>query len=184
MPHITDRRDYDGFGLITERHGLGELVDEALGTLGFRLFVKEERHANGTQGLRKQIDQEFAQIGGWTKITSGGIDWTKSNKGGAKIGVEVQVSARSDLVAVDVMHLQHSLATGVIDVGVIIVPDDTLSPFLTDRTPNLRTAIKYVEQWASDRPVSIVAFRHDGAGEALPKVRTNLGRLPSETGKS
>ena len=176
MPRITDQREYNGFGLLTERHALGELVDEALGTLGFRLLVKEERHANGTRGLRQRIDRRFAQVGGWTKVASGGIDWTKSNARGAKIGIEVQVSARSDLLAVDVMHLQRSLATGVIDVGVIIVPDDTLSRFLTDRTPNLRTAIKHVEQWASDRPVSIVAFRHDGVGEALPKMRTNLGK--------
>ena len=179
MPIITDRRDYNGFKLIVERHGLGGLVEEVLGTLDFPLFVKEERHANGTRDLREQIDRRFAELGGWTKVASGGIDWTKSNEQGAQVGVEVQVSSRSDLVAVDVMHLQSSLATGVIDAGLIIVPDDTLSRFLTDRTPNLRTAVKYVEQWASDRPVSIVAFRHHGPGEALPKKITNLGVPPS-----
>ena len=178
MPQITYRRDYNGFGLITERHGLTELVEEALGALEFHLLIKEERHANGTRGLREEIDRRFASMGGWSKVTSGGIDWTKSNERGAKIGVEVQVSARSDLVAVDVMHLQGRLADGVIDVGVIIVPDDTLSGFLTDRTPNLRTATRYVEQWVSDRPVSVVAFRHDGTGEALPKMITNLGVPP------
>lgn len=178
MPRITDRREYNGFNRIIERHGLKELVEEALSTLGFQLLVREERHANGTRDLREQIDQGFEDLGGWTKVASGGIDWTKSNERGAKIGVEVQVSARSDLVAVDVMHLQKSLADGVIDVGIIIVPDDTLSRFLTDRTPNLRTAVRYVEQWASDRPVSIVAFRHDGPGEALPKMVTNLGLPP------
>ncbi len=176
MPQITARLDYNGFGLLIERHALSELVDEALSTLGFRLLIKEERHANGTRGLRERIDRGFAELGGWAKVASGGIDWTKSNSRGAKIGIEVQVSSRSDLLAIDVMHLQSSLATGVIDVGVIIVPDDTLSRFLTDRTPNLRTAIKHVEQWASDRPVSIVAFRHDGVGDALPKMRTNLGK--------
>lgn len=178
MPRITDRREYNGFNRIVERHGLAELVEEALGTLDFQLLVRQERHANGTRDLRRQIDRGFDDLGGWTKVASGGIDWTKSNDRGAKIGVEVQVSSRSDLVAVDVMHLQASLSTGVIDVGIIIVPDDTLSRFLTDRTPNLRTAVKYVEQWASDRPVSIVAFRHDGPGEALPKMVTNLSGLP------
>ena len=180
MPKITTRRDYNGFSLITERHELDGLVEEALGALQFRLLVKEEKHANGTRGLRKRIDSMFDQAGGWTKVASGGIDWTKSNASGAKVGVEVQVSARSDLLAVDVMHLQDSLAKGVIDVGIIIVPDDVLSPFLTDRTPNLRTAIKHVEQWASDRPVLIVAFRHDGEGDALPKMRTNLGKRPPQ----
>ena len=176
MPRITTRQDYNGFRRITERHGLGQLVEEVLATLDFYLLVKEERHANGTRGLREEIDKRFSRVGGWTKVASGGIDWTKSNERGAKVGVEVQVSSRSDLLAVDVMHLQRSLEQGVIDIGIIIVPDDTLSKFLTDRTPNLRTAIKYVEQGASDRPVLIVAFCHDGVGEALPKVRTNLGR--------
>lgn len=57
----------------------------------------------------------------------------------------------------------------------IIVPDDQLSKFLTDRTPNLSTALRHVQR-AKDLPIQIIAFRHDGAGSALPKIRTNLGR--------
>ena len=56
------------------------------------------------------------------------------------------------------------------------MPDDILSPFLTDRTPNLATAIKHVTHRAKDLPIRIVAFRHDGTGLALPKIITNLGK--------
>lgn len=59
--------------------------------------------------------------------------------------------------------------------GVIIVPDDTLSRFLTDRTPNFATAIKHA-QHAKDLPIRVIGFRHDSVGEALAKMRTNLGR--------
>ena len=69
-----------------------------------------------------------------------------------------------------------SLLAGRIDVGLIIVPDDHLSRFLTDRTPNFRTAIKHIEARASDLPFRVLAFRHDGTGPALEKMRTNVGR--------
>jgi hypothetical protein len=120
----------------------------------------------------------FDSIGGWIKVTVGGIDWTKKNVQCATVGVEVQVSGRSDMLAVDIMHLKEKLVEGFIDVGVIIVPDDVLSRFLTDRTPNFATAVKHVEHRASDLPIRIVAFRHNGAGTALVKMRTNLGKVP------
>lgn len=112
------------------------------------------------------------------KEAGGGIDWTKRNRQGASVGVEVQVSGRSDMLAVDPLHLSAELIAGRIDVGLIIVPDDNLSYFLTDRTPNLRTAIRHVVSRVSDLPIRILAFRHDGIGPALMKMRTNLGRLP------
>jgi hypothetical protein len=68
----------------------------------------------------------------------------------------------------------------VIDAGIIIVPDDTLSRWLTDRTPNLATAVKHIEDRARDLPMRVLAFRHDGPGPALGKVRTNLGKYPWE----
>lgn len=183
MPVISETRDYNGFAKKAARLHLDPLVAEAISTLtGFPLLVKEEKHANGTKGLRQIIDQGFEKVGGWTKVTVGGIDWTKSSDKGATIGVEVQVSGRSDLLAVDIMHLKEKLVEGFIDAGVIVVPDDTLSRFLTDRTPNFAAAVKHVEHRASDLPIRIVAFRHDGVGEALGKMRTNLGRyLPPES---
>lgn len=180
MPIISTRRDYNGFLAKVERLELANYVQEAESTLtSFQLLIEETRHANGTKGIRQQIDENFAAISNWTKISVGGIDWTKSTDRGLSIGVEVQVSGRSDMLAVDILHLSQSLQEGRIDVGLIVVPDDGLSKFLTDRTPNLATAIKHVDQWGSALPIRIVAFSHDGIGPALPKARTNLGKRPS-----
>ena len=177
MPCITERLDYNGFAAKAVRLGLEGLVAEAESAVtGFELLVKEKKHANGTKGLRQEIDSKFENLGGWEKITVGGIDWTKKNSTGSRIGVEVQVSGRSDLLAVDVIHLREELIGGSLDIGVIIVPDDLLSRFLTDRTPNLRAAIRHVESRAKDMAVQVIAFRHDGIGPALSKIRTNLGR--------
>ena len=178
MPRITDRRSYNGFETKISRLGLGDLLAEIESTLaGFQLLVQELRYANGTRWIREQIDERFSIAGGWVKVTVGGVDWTKENSRGSKIGVEVQVSGRSDLLAVDVLHLREELIGGRLDAGIIVVPDDTLSRFLTDRTPNLRTAIRHVESRASDMAVQLIAFRHDGTGPPIPKARTNLGRI-------
>jgi hypothetical protein len=176
MPTISETRDFDGFVAKVERLGLGGLVAEVMSTLDFPLLVEEKKHANGTQGLRKLIDSRFGAIGGWTKISSGGMDWKKENENAATVGVEVQVSGRSDLLAVDIMHLTQGIQNGKIDVGIIIVPDDSLSRYLTDRTPNYATAIKHGEQWAMYQPLRVIGFRHDGSGAPLDKMRTNLGK--------
>ena len=179
MPRLTDRRSYNGFDAKVQRLGLDALANEVtVAVTGFRLIVKEERLANGTKQIRQQIDNQFDAIGGWTKITVGGVDWTKTNDAGSRIGVEIQVSGRSDLLAVDVLHLREQLNGGHLDAGIIVVPDDTLSRFLTDRTPNLAAAVRHVESRAPDMAIQILAFRHDATGPAIPKARTNLGRLP------
>jgi len=176
VPIISDAKQFNGFENKVARLDLNPIVAEAMSTLNFQLLIKEAKHANGTQGIRKDIDAAFEKIEGWTKIASGGTDWTKSNHQRATVGVEVQVSGRSDMLAVDIMHLKEDIEKGIIDVALIIVPDDDLSRFLTDRTPNYATAIKHVNDRASHLPISVIAFRHDGAGPALPKMRTNLGR--------
>ena len=86
------------------------------------------------------------------------------------------MSGRSDMLAVDIMHFKERIEAGEIDIGIIVVPDDDLSKFLTDRTPNLATAVKHVEHRARDLPIRIIAFKHDGIGPALRKMRTNLGK--------
>lgn len=178
MPRVSEVIDYNGFVKKVSRLGLDKLIAEATSTLSlFQLKVEERKHANGTREIRRMIDAGFSEMKGWVKVTVGGIDWTKQGPQGATAGVEVQVSGRSDMLAVDIMHLKEKLADGVIDVGLIIVPDNSLSRFLTDRTPNLATAVKHVEHRAKDLPIRIVAFRHDGTGPALEKMRTNLGRL-------
>jgi hypothetical protein len=140
-------------------------------------LIAEEKQANGTKWIRQQIDRKFAAMAGWVKVASGGIDWTKTNSKGVTAGVEVQVSGRSDMLAVDIMHLKEDLVQGKIDIGIIVVPDDLLSKFLTDRTPNVATALKHVEHRASDLPIRVLAFRQDGTGSALEKMRTNIGKL-------
>ncbi len=178
MPKISTVKDYDGFKAKIQRLDLSSIVSEVESALtSFPLHLEERKHANGTKGLRQAIDERFEAAGGWTKITVGGVDWTKSSPKGAKIGVEVQVSGRSDLLAVDVLHLKNDIALGDLDVGMIIVPDNGTSKFLTDRTPNLATAQRHVELHASDLPIRIMAFSHDGVGPALDKMRTNLGKI-------
>lgn len=180
MPLVTARESYNGFDQKVQRLRLEPLLEEIEHAVtGFQLLIEEARHANGTKSIRETIDGRFESIGGWTKVVVGGVDWTKVDDADRSIGVEVQVSGRSDLLAVDVLHLHEQLSGGLLDAGVIVVPDDTLSRFLTDRTPNLRTAIKHVESRARDMPVQIIAFRHDGIGNAIPKARTNLGRNPA-----
>lgn len=177
MPLISETRDYNGFSNKVIRLGLDALAAEAASTLTqFELLIEETRYANGTQGIRKSIDKGFTRIGGWLKITSGGVDWTKQSRQGATIGVEVQVSGRSDMLAVDIMHLKEQLVSGAIDAGIIVVPDDLLSRYLTDRTPNFATAVKHVEHRAKDLPIRVLAFRHNGVGPALAKMQTNLGK--------
>lgn len=174
MPIVSNIYDYDGFAAKSTRLNLDSLVDEATDTLlRFELLIEESRHINGTRGIRRQIDEGFRLTGGWIQLTTGGIDWTKRGPQGGGVGVEVQVSGRSDMLAVDIMHLKDKLNQGDIDIGVIIVPDDRLSRFLTDRTPNAATAIKHVEDRARDLPIRIIAFSHDGTGPALEKMRTN-----------
>lgn len=121
MPTVSEIRDYNGFLTKASRLGLKALVEEVSLTItGFQLLVAEEKQANGTKWIREQIDRGFAELKGWTKIASGGIDWTKTSKKGATVGVEVQVSGRSDMLAVDIMHLKEDLVSGKIDVGIII----------------------------------------------------------------
>ena len=159
------------------RLGLDGLLEEVEAAVtGFRLAILQKRHANGTRLIRQRIDANFGRRRGWSKIASGGVDWSKANPRGSTLGVEVQVSGRSDLLAVDVLHLREELNGGRLDAGIIVVPDDVLSPYLTDRTPNLRTAIRHVNERAADMALLLLAFRHDATGPAIPKSRTNLGR--------
>lgn len=176
MPIISQTWDYNGFAAKASRLGIDALVAEATATLTrWQLLIEERKHANGTKWIREMIDDGFAHSMDWVKVSSGGVDWTKQGANRQTAGVEVQVSGRSDMLGVDVMHLKDQLDAGLIDIGIIIVPDNALSYFLTDRTPNLAAARKHVEHRAKDLPIRILAFMHDGTGPALGKMRTNLG---------
>lgn len=174
MPIITEIIAYNGAKERIERLGLSPLFNELQQIItSFSLYVKEERDSNGGAAVRKMIDNQFRNFVGWAKITTGGVDWIKSiivNGTKVCLGVEVQFSARSDLLIIDISHLRNALTQGKIDVGVIVVPSDRLSRFLTDRGPSLSDAKRHVhEARAEDFPLILIAVEHDGPGPPLPK---------------
>src|SRR5258706_14032711 len=181
MPKIVDRREFDGAKARIERLGLQPLWAELESVLtGFQLLIEERRDANSGASVRASIDARFAEAGSWKKIASGGIDWVKChavNGTSVCIGVEIQFSARSDLLIVDVDHLRQEITAGTIDVGVVVVPSDNLAVFMTDRAPHFGAACKAVElARANDLPLMILGLDHDGAGEALAKKKTRQGK--------
>jgi hypothetical protein len=68
------------------------------------------------------------------------------------------------------IHLRKSIVEGNIDVGILVVPDDQLAVYLTDRGPNLSDALKHMaEARVEDFPLILIALGHDGAGPGLAK---------------
>lgn len=174
MPKITDEDNYGAALQKIERLGLQPLYEELKEILtGFTLLVKEAKDANGGAALRKIVDERFTQAGGWTKKVSGDIDWTKCrtvNGTRVCIGVELQFSARSDLIIIDVVHLRHGLTGGALDVGVLVVPNNRLGPYLTDRGPRIADARRLMKEGRTeDLPLIIIGLEHDGPGSPLPK---------------
>lgn len=178
---ITHMRFYDGAKDKICRLGISRLFLELQQILlDTQVSLLEEKQANSAAVIRELIDESFDRAGGWTETKVGGIDRIKRLKFNetiiSRMGVEVQVSARSDLLIRDMVHIRNSLQDGHIDVGVLVVPSDHLHNFLPDRTPSLRDAIRYVEvefKEAADFPIVIVAIEHDGPGDALPKKKRN-----------
>jgi len=174
MPTITEQKDYNGVLARIERLGLAPLVAQLKEILtAFELRVKEEKDANGGAAVRKLIDQRFEDAGGWKITKSGDVDWIKChvvNGTSVCIGVEIQFSARSDLLVMDICHLRDALTDGVIDVGILVVPDDTLARYLTDRGPRFSDAVRHVRAArAEDFPLLLLGLHHDGPGEPLAK---------------
>ena len=173
MPKL-DEIAYDGFFEKTKRLGLDAILDEARKILSeFSLLVLEKKDSNGGAALRELIDARFAVATGWKKQQTGDVDWTKCHRiNGTEVclGVEVQMSARGDMLVMDVHHLRTGMTAGRIDVGVLAVPSDTLGVFLTDRAPCLSDARRHVEMArATDLPLLLIGITHDGPGTALPK---------------
>lgn len=174
MPTISERKDYNGVLARVERLGLHDLLAELERILtDFDLRVKEEKDANGGAALRKIIDARFESATGWKITKTGDVDWVKCvSANGTRVcmGVEIQFSARSDLLVMDICHLRDALTEGVIDVGILVVPDDTLAKFLTDRGPRFSDAVRHVRAArAEDFPLLLLGIRHDGPGDALAK---------------
>ena len=134
----------------------------------------------GSAALREMIDDALREVGDWTNSASGDIDWVKCRivrKVRACVGVEVQVSARSDLIFRDIVHFQKQLREGQIDVCVEILPSNALAPYLVDRTPRFSDAVRIIEEMrADDLPIVLLAVEHDRfVNTALGKRVTNRG---------
>ena len=186
MPKITEEIPYNGAIEKVTRLGLTTLLEEVRGiATGFELLVKEETDSNGGAAVRKLIDAQFERATGWTKKQSGDVDWTKCkiiNGTRVCMGVEVQVSARSDLLVIDIHHLRRAIISGQIDIGVLLVPNDELSVFLTDRGPSISDAKRHVAgARAEDLPLILMAFKHDGSGPALKKQAKRRSKRPRRT---
>lgn len=174
MPRIVEEIYYDGARERVKRLGLAPLIDEVKEAVsGFTPLVKEKKDANGGAAVRKLLDARFGAVGGWERKTSGDIDWFKCrrvNGTNVCLGVEVQVSARSDLLVMDMIHLTAAFREGRLDVGVVIVPSDKLSRFLTDRGPCISDAKRHTKAARlEDSPLILLAIEHDGPGEPLKK---------------
>lgn len=174
---ITNIKYYGGARDKVCRLGLADLFLEVQQILlDTKITLEEKAKANGAAVIREALDGALANASGWTQIRAGGIDWSKQRRYNvnfvSKIGVEIQVSARSDLLIRDVVHLRNSLQKAEIDVGVIVVPSDRMQRFLPDRTPSFRDAVRYIEQEfkeATTFPIVVIAIEHDSTGTALLK---------------
>ena len=172
MPKIVEEYYYNGAKERIARLGLAPILEDLRMILTrFSLQVEEKRDANGGAAVRRLIDGRFPKV--WKNVAAGDIDWTRCHTiNGTRvcIGVEIQMSARSDLLVVDVIHLRGAIEKGEIDVGVLVVPSDRLGVFLTDRGPRMADAKKHVRAArADDLPILLIAIEHDGAGPALAK---------------
>lgn len=182
MPRIAQIRHYDGAEERIKRLGLQALMEETLSILqSFPLAVQDARNANSGASLRSMIDGAFQAAGGWSAKKSGGVDWTKCkliNGVSLFIGVEVQVSARSDLIIRDLVHIREEVEQGRLDIGVLVLPSKALSYRLTDRAPSFEDAERIVDEMrVSYLPLVLVAIEQDRySDKPLPKKRTNLGR--------
>jgi hypothetical protein len=174
MPRITDEDNYGAALEKMQRLGLQPLYEEIKEILtGFTMLVKEAKDANGGAAVRKIMDARFVAAGGWTQKITGDIDWSKChtvNGTSVCIGVELQFSARSDLIIMDIVHLRRALTGGAIDVGVLVVANDRLGPYLTDRGPRIADARRLIKEGRTeDLPLVVIGLEHDGPGPALPK---------------
>ena len=180
---ITDVRYYDGARERVCRLGLADIYLELQEIiLATKISLLEQRQANGAAVIREELDKNFKARADWVNAPSGDIDWIKRFRYNqtliARLGVEVQVSARSDMVIRDIVHIRKSLQDGHVDVGVMVLPNIRLSGFLTDRTPCITDAVNYIEHQfkeAMNSPIILLGVEHDGPGPALPKKKTNLG---------
>ena len=146
--------------------------------------VLDKKKANGAGRVREMIDERFGDYKNWIQSKSGNVDWIKKFRYNqsilSRMGVEIQVSGRSDLLARDIVHIRNNLQGSRIDIGAIVVPSDGFAKLLTDRVADFSYALRYVEEEfreAKNYPIVLLAVEHDGYSDhALPKKVTNKGK--------
>lgn len=186
MAKIKSVQAYDGAENKMQRLGLRPLFDEVKALVeSTKILLKEQKREgsksfNGAAAIRELLDTTFHETKTWEPKKSGDVDWSKCkvvNGTRVCIGVEIQVSARSELLYKDVLHLKSRLVSGDIDLGIIVVPSDHLQSFLPDRTPSASYAKKVIrEQDAGRLPIVLIEIEHDGPGPSLGKKVTNTSR--------
>lgn len=186
---ITKIKYYGGAQEKVCRLGLSHLFLE-LQDIIFNTEIKvlEKKQANSAAVVRESLDKGFSIRDNWIQKKSGGTDWVKRIRYNdsiiSRIGVEIQVSGRSDSLSRDFVHLRNDLQDSTIDIGIIVVPDDAFEYYLTDRVANYTYATRYAEfelKEAINYPIIIIAIEHDSFSDtALPKRRTNLGKNPNK----
>jgi hypothetical protein len=176
---ITEITYYDGSLEKITKLGLSKLFLEVQSIfIATKVYLNEVKDGNGAAEVRKWVDQGFAEKEDWNKKVSGGVDWIKKYRYNrtliASIGVEVQLSNRSDMLIRDLVHVRNAIQEGVIEVGLIVVPSNLLQKFLPDRTPSFKDTIRIFEEEfpeAKTFPIIVMAVEHDGAGIAIPKQK-------------
>ena len=176
---IDSMKFYDGACEKIVRLGMSDMLVELLQALmGTRVLLKEEKDANSGKVVRESIDGMLEQGSGWTKTVTGDLDWVKTKRTPPdmeiRLGVEIQMSARSDLVIRDLLHVRENIKRGKIEVVVLVVPSDKMSAFLPDRAPSLSETVRYTEKEFDEIqqfPLVLISVEHDGPGEPLPKQK-------------
>jgi len=182
---ISKIRFYGGAREKVCRLGLAHIflkLQEIL--LSTEVHILNKKQANGAGRVRELIDARFGEYQDWVQSKSGDIDWIKRLRFNqtivSRLGVEIQVPGRSDLLARDIIHIRNNLQDSHIDAGVIVILSDEFEYFLTDRVANYSYAVRYVEEElkeARSYPIILIAVEHDGfSKEAIPKKVTNKGK--------
>ena len=171
---ITQMRFYDGARERICRLGLaGAMIELEEALLRTEIRLDEPVRIGSLYSL---IDGALARCDGWEKSMAHGVDRIKMFQYGnvslARLGVQLKMPSFSNMSMADIIHLRRGIIEGLIDVGVVVVPDDRLQIFLPDRTPAFKDAVRYIEdefKEAMNYPFIVMALEHDGPGEALPK---------------
>lgn len=119
---ISHIKYYSGAKQKICRLGLADLYLELQDIiLNTKIEIEKKQHANGASVVRSSLDSGFEKAGGWEHSTTGDIDWIKkiryNNTIITRLGVEIQVSGRSELLAKDILHIRNRIQTGDIDAG-------------------------------------------------------------------